>query len=89
MTTITKSEAGLYPFAQTATEAEVNSKLFQGACSVGKYGPASRAQIDYLAASSRRKRSRARPTSLASETWSFKNGKRQSSRKPARICRHG
>ena len=46
----TKNEAGLYPFAQTATEAEVNSKLFQGACSVGKYGPASRAQIDYLAA---------------------------------------
>ena len=39
----------LYPFAQTATETEIASKLFQGACSVGKYGPASRAQIDYLA----------------------------------------
>lgn len=40
----------LYPFAQAATEAEVNSKLFHGACRAGKYGPASRAQIDYLAA---------------------------------------
>lgn len=39
----------LYPFAQTATETEVASKLFQGACSVGTYGAASRAQIDYLA----------------------------------------
>lgn len=46
----TKNEAGLYPFFAAATEAEVNSKLFQGACRAGKYGPASRAQIDYLAA---------------------------------------
>jgi hypothetical protein len=39
----------LYPAFAAFTEAEVNSKLFQGACRVGKYGAASRAQIDYLA----------------------------------------
>ena len=50
MTTITKNEAGLYPAFQAFTESEINSKLFQGACRTWKYGAASRAQIDYLAA---------------------------------------
>lgn len=42
--------ATLYPAFAAFTQAEINSKLFQGACRVGKYGPASRQQIDYLAA---------------------------------------
>lgn len=46
----TKNESGLYPAFAAFTEAEINSKLFQGACRTGKYGAASRAQIDYLAA---------------------------------------
>ena len=40
----------LYPAFAAFTEAEINTKLFLGACQAGKYGAASRAQIDYLAA---------------------------------------
>ena len=40
----------LYAAFAAFTETEINSKLFQGACRVGKYGPASQAQIEYLAA---------------------------------------
>lgn len=50
MTTITKNEAGLYPAFAAFTETEVKSKLVDGAARVGKYGPASQAQIEYLAA---------------------------------------
>lgn len=50
MTTITKNEAGLYPAFAAFTETEVKSKLVDGAVRVGKYGPASQAQIEYLAA---------------------------------------
>ena len=50
MTDITKNEAGLYPAFAAFTETEVRSKLVDGAVRVGKYGPASQAQIEYLAA---------------------------------------
>lgn len=49
MATITKNAAGLYPAFAAFTETEVKSKLVDGAALVGKYGPASQAQIDYLA----------------------------------------